>query len=133
MAALVPEPLLLILLGALLARCVATGKGRELEGKVEFCQATAGKGEAGTTFSPTPPDPAVAAAAKPPRVGLAFPARISALFAERNFPGRSGGQGNPHSTGVGSRRDRGGLRRGDGGIAGTGGGDFAAGKWKRQV
>lgn len=50
------------------------------------------KGEPGTKFPTTPPGPIVAAAAKPPRVGLEFPARSSALFAERNFPGHSGGQ-----------------------------------------
>lgn len=45
MAARAPEPQILLCLGALLARWVAAGKGRDLEGKVEFCQATVRKRE----------------------------------------------------------------------------------------
>lgn len=92
MAARASETWVLVCLGVLLARWVAAGKGHDLEGKVEFCQATVAKGDPGTKFPTTPPGPVVAAAAKPPRVGLEFPARSSALVAERNFPGHSGGQ-----------------------------------------
>lgn len=95
MAARASETWVLVCLGALLARWVAAGKGHDLEGKVEFCQATVVKGDPGTKFPTTPPGPVVAAAvaAKPPRVGLEFPARSSALFAERNFPGHSTREG----------------------------------------
>lgn len=44
MAARALEPWVAVCLGALLARWVAAGKGHDLDGKVEFGQATAGKG-----------------------------------------------------------------------------------------
>lgn len=85
MAARAPEPQVLLCLGALLARWVAAGKGRDPEGKVELCQATVRKRESqGLNFST---DPVGAADAEPPGVGLEFPARSSVLSAERNFPG----------------------------------------------
>lgn len=50
MAASVPEPRVLLCLGALLTRCVATGKGRDLDGKVEFCRQPWARESQGPTF-----------------------------------------------------------------------------------
>lgn len=131
MAARVPGPRLLFCLWALLTLGVAAGKVLDLEGKVEFCQATVGKGEPGTKLPLTLPDPVVAAAAeKPPGVGLEFPARSSALFAERNFPGRSSGRAGYWS---GQPAKLKGLRRGDGKIGEHEDGNFEAGKIEEAV
>lgn len=125
MAARAPEPRLLHCLWVLLTLGVAAGKGLDPEGKVEFCQATARKGEPGTKFPLTVPDPVVVAAEKPPGVGLEFPARRSALFAERNFPGRSRGSAGYWS---GQRARLPGRRRGDGKPGEREDGNFEAGK-----
>lgn len=137
MAARVPEPRVLLCLAALLARWVAAGKGRDLEGKVEFCQATVGRRESQGLNSlrllrtrwrlPRPRS----------RRGWVLSFLLAALRSLQKgiFPG-AGARWRVrylHALGAAGRQGCKGLRGGDGKIAEIEDGNFETEKIKRHV